>query len=71
MAANNTTRACGVSSPQYFAGRGEGEGKRTGLVGDGIGFCRREVLGDLSLEVFLFLLDRHELFAERDNRIAC
>lgn len=44
--------------------------RRTGLVGDGIGFCRREVLCYLSLKMLLLLLDHHELLAQRDNCIA-
>lgn len=43
---------------------------RTVLVGDGIGFCRREVLRYLPLKVLLLLLDHHELFSQRDNGVA-
>lgn len=48
----------------------EGKGVRTGLVGDGIGFRRGEVLRYLTLKVLLLLLDHHELFSQRDNRVA-
>ena len=44
---------------------------RTVLVGNSIGFCRREILCYLTLEVLLFLLDHHELFAQRDDCISC
>ena len=43
---------------------------RTVLVGNGIGFRRREVLRYLTLKVLLLLLDHHELFSQRDNRVA-
>ena len=45
-------------------------GVRTVLVGDGIGFRRREVLRYLALKVLLLLLDHHELFSQRDDRVA-
>jgi len=44
--------------------------RRTVLVGDGIGLRRREVLRYLTLQVLLLLLDHHELFSQRDNRVA-
>ena len=44
---------------RYFVG-----GKwRTGLVGDCIGFCSREVLRYLTLQVLLLLLDNQELLS--------
>lgn len=47
----------------------EGKGGRTALVGDGIGFRRSELLRYLTLEVLLLLLDHHELFSQRDDRV--
>jgi hypothetical protein len=47
-----------------------GKGRRTVLVGDGIGLRRREVLRYLTLQVLLLLLDRHELFSQQDDRVA-
>lgn len=44
---------------------------RTVLVGDGIGFCRREILCYLTMKVLLLLLDHHELLAQRDDCISC